>query len=110
MRKPLSIAVLLLCATACQRQPATEPVASIGGSGPTHPVSRYQCGDTQLGVQLLGESAAVTVDGGAPVQLPEQGSTSGKTVFSDGQHTLTIEAGQLAWTPPQGTPVACTGG
>lgn len=110
MHKHLSIAALLLCATACQPQQSAEPVANIGGSGPTHPVSQYQCGDTKLGVQLLGESASVSVNGGAPVRLPEHGSTAEKTVFSDGQQTLTIEAGKLAWTPQQGTPVGCTGG
>ena len=110
MHKQLSIAALLLCATACQPQPGTEPAASIGGSGPTHPVSQYQCGDTKLGVQLLGESASVSVNGAAPVQLPEHGSTAERTVFSDGQQTLAIEAGKLAWTRQQGTPVGCTGG
>lgn len=103
-------AALLLSATACQPQQPAEPEASIGGSGGAHPTSQYRCGDTNLGVQLLGESATVSVDGGAPVNLVEQATTDGRTVFSDGQQTLSIEAGQLSWTPPQGARVACSGG
>jgi hypothetical protein len=106
---PLCVSVLL-CATACQPQQSSEPVATIGGSGGAQPVSTYRCGDTDLGVQLLGESASVSVDGSAPVMLVEQATTGGRTVFSDGQQTLTIEAGQLAWTPLEGSPVACSGG
>ncbi|AKC86356.1 hypothetical protein WQ53_05800 [Pseudoxanthomonas suwonensis] len=64
----------------------------------------------KLAVQLLGESASVSVDGGAPVNLTQQESTNERTIFSDGRQTLTIEAGQLAWAPPQSSPVACSGG
>lgn len=103
-------AVLLLGVTGCKPQPATEPAATIGGGGPTHPTSEYRCGDTRLGVQLLGESAAVSVDGAAPIQLAQQASTNDRTVFSDGTRTLTIEAGQMAWVGPQGPPVQCIGG
>lgn len=103
-------AALLLSATACQPQQTAEPEAAIGGSGGAHPTSQYRCGDTDLGVQLLGESATVSVNGGTPVSLAEQATTDGRTVFSDGQQTLSIEAGQLSWTPSQDDPVACTGG
>lgn len=111
MLRQLSIcAALLLCATACQPQQTAEPSASIGGSGEAHPTSKYRCGDTDLGVQLLGETATVSVNGGTPINLAEQAATDGRTVFSDGQQTISIEAGQLSWTPPQGTSVGCTGG
>lgn len=111
MLRQLSLsAAVLLVAAACQPQQAAGPEASIGGSGGAHPTSRYRCGDTDLGVQLLGESATVSVNGGAPVKLAEQATTDGRTVFSDGKQTMTIEAGRLSWTPPQGTAVECTGG
>ena len=103
-------APLILGVSACQPQQSTEPVATIGGSGPSEPVSEYQCGNTKLAVQLLGESASVAVGGNAPVKLVEQATTDGRTVFSDGQQTLTIQSGKLAWTSPQGSPVACSGG
>lgn len=111
MLRQLSIcAALLLGATACKPQQPAEPGASIGGSAGAHPTSKYRCGDTDLGVQLLGESATISVEGGAPVNLVEQATTDGRTVFSDGRQTISIEAGQLSWTPPQGASVGCTGG
>lgn len=111
MLRQLSLcAALLLGATGCQPQQTAAPDASIGGSGGAHPTSKYRCGDTDLGVQLLGKSATVSVNGGASVNLAEQATTDGRTVFSDGQHMIAIEAGQLSWTPPQGTAVGCTGG
>lgn len=111
MLRQLSLcATLLLGVSACQPQQTAEPEASIGGSGGAHPTSNYRCGDTNLGVQLLGESATVSVNGGAPLTLAEQATSDGRTVFSDGQQTISIEAGQLSWTPQQGTAVACTGG
>jgi hypothetical protein len=101
-------AVLLVGATACK--PSTEPVATIGGSGPTHPVSEYRCGETSLAVQLLGESVSVSIDGATPIQLAQKVSNNERTVYSDGRKTITIEAGRLSWEPQQGSPVGCVGG
>ncbi len=89
---------------ACQH-PAPSP--SIGVGNP-YPVSSYVCDGTRLAVRLMGESASVSVDGAAAVDLPAMG-TSG-TRFSNGRQTLLIEQGRTSWAVGRGMPVACTGG
>lgn len=84
-----------------------KPSPSIGGGNP-YPVSNYVCGETRLAVRLMGESASVSVDGAAAVDLPAVGQ-SGST-FSNGRQTLTIDQGRTSWALGRAMPVACTGG
>jgi len=82
--------------------------ASIGVGNP-YPMSRYTCQDgTQLAVRLLGESASVSVNGAAAVDLPAMGSDG--TTYSNGQQTLRIVQGTLSWGVGRAAPTACTGG
>ncbi|MDM0032814.1 hypothetical protein QTI33_11835 [Variovorax sp. J22P271] len=89
---------------ACQ-QPIPGP--SIGVGNP-HPVSSYVCGGTRLAVRLMGESASVSVDGAAAIDLPAIGKSG--TTFSNGRQTMFIEQGRTSWAVGRATPVACTGG
>ena len=89
---------------ACQH---TTPSASIGVGNP-YPVSNYVCGGTRLAVRLMGESAAVSVDGAAAVDLPSIGNSG--TTFSNGRQTLLVEQGRTSWAVGRAMPVACTGG
>lgn len=89
---------------ACQH---TTPSASIGVGNP-YPVSNYVCDGTRLAVRLMGESASVSVDGAAAVDLPSTGSSG--TAFSNGRQTLLIEQGRTSWALGRAMPVACTGG
>jgi len=82
--------------------------ASIGVGNP-FPVSNYTCEDgTLLEVRLLGESAAVSVNGATAVELPSMGPEG--TTYSDGKRTLTIVQGRLSWGVGRAVPSACTGG
>lgn len=96
----LAISVLAAC-----HHP--KPDASIGAGNP-YPVSSYICGETRLAVRLMGESASVSVDGAAAVDLPAMGQSG--TTFSNGRQTLTIEQGRTSWAMGRAMPVACTGG
>lgn len=89
---------------ACQN---TTPSASIGVGNP-YPVSNYVCDGTRLAVRLMGESASVSVDGAAAVDLPATGKSG--TTFSNGRQTLLIEQGRTSWAVGRAMPVACTGG
>lgn len=89
---------------ACQH---TAPSASIGAGNP-YPVSNYICDGTRLAVRLMGESASVSVDGAAAVDLPAIGNSG--TRFSNGRQTLLIEQGRTSWAVGRAMPVACTGG
>ncbi|MEY2854855.1 MAG: hypothetical protein RL030_1987 [Pseudomonadota bacterium] len=99
-------AVAFTVLAACHKStPAPEP--SIGVGNP-YPVSDYVCEGTRLAVRLMGESASVSVDGAAAVELPKAGESG--TTFSNGRQMLIIEQGRLSWSPGNVTPVACTGG
>jgi hypothetical protein len=89
---------------ACQ-QPKPSP--SIGAGNP-YPVSNYVCDGTRLAVRLMGESASVSVNGAAAVDLPATGQSG--TRFSNGRQTLIIEKGRTSWALGRAMPVACTGG
>jgi hypothetical protein len=79
--------------------------ASIGVGNP-HPVSNYICEDgTRLAVRLLGDSAAVSVNDAAEVELPAMGSDG--TTFSNGRLTVTIIQGRLTWGVGRAVPSAC---
>lgn len=84
-----------------------KPSPSIGVGNP-YPVSNYVCDGTRLAVRLMGESASVSVDGAAAVDLPATGQSG--TTFSNGRQTLIIEQGRASWAVGRATPVACTGG
>ena len=86
-------------------QPTPKP--SIGVGNP-YPVSNYVCDGTRLAVRLMGESASVSVDGAAPVDLPAIGNSG--TTFSNGRQTLNIDQGRMSWAMGRAMPVACTGG
>jgi hypothetical protein len=79
------------------------------GVGNPYPVSNYICEDgTRLAVRLMGESAAVSVNDAAEVDLPATGSEG--TTFSDGRMTLAIVDGRLSWGVGRAAPSACSGG
>ena len=82
------------------------PSRSIGVGNP-YPVSSYVCDGTRLAVRLMGDSASVSVDGAAAVDLPAIGAG---TTFSNGRHTLLIEQGRTSWAVGRAMPDACTGG
>ena len=63
---------------------------------------------TRLAVRLMGESAAVSVNDAAEVDLPAMGSEG--TTFSDGRLTLAIVDGRLSWGVGRAAPSACSGG
>ncbi|SHF61696.1 metal-dependent hydrolase family protein [Devosia limi] len=85
----------------------SEPGASIG-LGNQFPVSNYLCEDgTRLAVRLLGESALVSVNDAAEIDLPSIGAEG--TTFSNGPLTLTIEQGRLSWGIGRAMPSACSG-
>ncbi len=95
---------------ACQHPtptPTPTPSPSIGVGNP-FPISSYVCGGTRLDVRLMGESASVSVDGAAAVDLPALGKSG--TTFSNGRQTLLIDQGRTSWAPGRAMPVACTGG
>jgi hypothetical protein len=96
-------AFAILTLAACQHQPR----ASIGAGNP-YPVSNYVCDGTRLGVRLMGESATVSVDGAAAVDLPSIGNSG--TTFSNGRQTLLVEQGRTSWAVGRAMPVTCTGG
>ncbi|WP_175545086.1 hypothetical protein [Variovorax sp. OV329] len=83
------------------------PGPSIGVGNP-YPVSNYVCDGTRLAVRLKGESASVSVDGAAAVDLPAIGDSG--TRFSNGRQTLSIDQGRMSWGMGRAMPVACTGG
>ncbi|MDN8617986.1 hypothetical protein [Variovorax ginsengisoli] len=89
---------------ACQHP---TPSPSIGVGNP-YPVSSYLCDGTRLAVRLMGESASVSVDGSAAVDLPAIGQSG--TTFSNGRQTLIVEHGRTSWAVGRAMPVACTGG
>ena len=89
---------------ACQH-PAPSP--SIGVGNP-YPVSSYVCDGTRLAVRLMGESASVSVDGAAAVDLPAIGQAG--TTYSNGRQTLLVEQGRTSWAVGRAMPVACTVG
>ena len=84
-----------------------KPSPSIGAGNP-YPVSTYVCDGTRLAVRLMGESASVSVNGAAAVDLPAMGQAG--TTFSNGRQTLIIEQGRTSWALGRAMPVACTGG
>ena len=94
-----------VCTLAACPDPAPSP--SIGVGNP-NPVSSYVCNGTRLAVRLMGESASVSVDGAAAIDLPVIGESG--TTFSNGRQTLIIEQGRTSWAVGRATPVACTGG
>ena len=82
--------------------------ASIGAGNP-YPVSNYTCQDgTRLAVRLLGDSASVSVNDAAEVDLPSMGSEG--TTYSNGKWTLTIIQGRLSWGVGRAMPSECAGG
>src|SRR5262245_65612638 len=83
----LIIAALALTLAACHHP---KPSPSIGVGNP-YPVSTYICDGTRLAVRLMGESASVSVDGAAAVDVPAMGQSG--TTFSIGRETLTIRQG-----------------
>ena len=84
----------------------SQPGASIGVGNP-YPVSNYLCEDgTRLAVRLMGESALVSVNNAAEVNLPSMGPEG--TTFSNGPLTLTIAQGRLSWGVGRAVPSACT--
>ncbi len=88
--------------------PEPAPDASVGAGNP-YPVSDYVCEDgTRLAVRLMGESASVSANGEAAVDLPSMGSDG--TTFSNGRQTLTIVQGRLSWGLGRAVPTPCTGG
>ena len=93
-----------LTLVACQ---SPVPSPSIGAGNP-YPVSDYVCNGTRLAVRLMGNSASVSVDGAAAVDLPAMGQSG--TTFSNGRQTLIIEQGRASWALGRAVPVACTGG
>ena len=94
-----------VCTLAACHDPAPSP--SIGVGNP-NPVRSYVCNGTRLAVRLMGESASVSVDGAAAIDLPVIGESG--TTFSNGRQTLIIEQGHTSWAVGRATPVACTGG
>ncbi|MCV9910361.1 MliC family protein [Brucella sp. HL-2] len=79
------------------------------GAGNAYPVSNYTCEDgTRLAVRLLGDSASISVNGATAVDLPSMGADG--TIYSNGQHTLTIVKGRLSWGVGRAMPTTCTGG
>ena len=84
-----------------------QPSPSIGAGNP-YPVSKYTCDGTGLAVRLMGESASVSVDGTAAVDLPAIGQSG--TTFSNGRQTLIIEQGRASWALGRAMPVECAGG
>jgi hypothetical protein len=103
------VAAAALVLSGCQQTaPVPTTDASVGVGNP-YPVSEYTCEDgTSLAVQLMGESASVSANGEAAVDLPSVGSDG--TTFSDGQQTLTIVQGQVSWGVGSAAPTSCTGG
>lgn len=99
-------AVAVVALAACAKSTPV-PEQSIGAGNP-YPVSEYVCEGTRLAVRLMGESASVSVDGAAAVELPKVGESG--TTFSNGSQTLTIEQGRLSWSNDSAAQVACTGG
>ncbi|MDM0077110.1 hypothetical protein QTH90_22060 [Variovorax sp. J2P1-59] len=89
---------------ACQNP---TPSPSIGVGNP-YPVSSYVCDGTRLAVRLMGESASVSVDGAAAIDLPAIGKSG--TTFSNGRQTMTIDQGRTSWAVGRAAPVSCTGG
>lgn len=89
---------------ACQHP---TPSPSIGVGNP-YPVSSYVCDGTRLAVRLMGESASVSVDGAAAVDLPATGQSG--TTFTNGRQTLMVAQGRTSWAVGRAMPVACTGG
>lgn len=83
------------------------PSPSIGVGNP-YPVSSYVCEGTRLAVRLRGDSASVSVDGAAAVDLPAIGDSG--TKFSNGRQTLIVDQGRTSWAMGRAMPVACTGG
>ena len=106
--RPRSIfgAIVVVALAACSKSTPV-PEQSIGAGNP-YPVSEYVCEGTPLAVRLMGESASVSVDGAAAMELPKVGESG--TTFSNGIQTLTIEQGRLSWSNNSAAPVACTGG
>lgn len=101
------VAAAALVLSGCQ-QPEPTPDASVGVGNP-YPVSDYTCADgTRLAVRLMGESASVSANGEAAVDLPSVGSDG--TTFSNGQQTLTIVQGNVSWGVGPAAPTSCTGG
>lgn len=99
-----TVAVVALAACA---KSTPVPEQSIGAGNP-YPVSEYVCDGTRLDVRLMGESASVSVDGAAAVELPKVGESG--TTFSNGSQTLMIEQGRLSWSTGSDAPVSCSGG
>lgn len=108
VRLVIVAAAALVLAGCQQTEPVPTPDASVGVGNP-NPVSDYTCEDgTRLAVRLMGESASVSANGEAEVDLPAVGSDG--TTFSDGEHTLTIVQGQVSWGVGSAAPTSCTGG
>jgi hypothetical protein len=110
MLKQLSIAGICALALAGCHHPMPKPTpgTSIGAGNP-YPVSNYTCEDgTRLAVRLFGESASVSVNGAAPVNLPTMGPEG--TTYSNGRQTLTIVQGRMSWGLGRAVPSACSGG
>ncbi len=63
---------------------------------------------TRLAVRLMGESASVSVDGAAAIDLPAIGKSG--TTFSNGRQTMLIEQGRNLVGYGARHAVACTGG
>jgi hypothetical protein len=104
MLKNLSIAAISILMLANFKHYAFG--ASIGVGNP-YPVSNYICEDgTRLAVRLLGDSASVSVNDAAEVNLPSIGSDG--TTYSNDQWTLTIVQGRLSWGVGRVVPSACS--
>jgi hypothetical protein len=104
MLRSLSIASISMLMIAGLAHSASD--ASIGVGNP-YPVSNYICEDgTRLAVRLLGDSASVSVNDAAEVDLPSMGPEG--TTFSNGQLTLTIVQGRLSWGVGRIVPSACS--
>lgn len=104
MWRILPIAAIVMLMTAAVAHSASVP--SIGVGNP-YPVSNYVCEDgTRLAVRLLGDSASVSVNEAADVDLPSMGPEG--TAYSNGQWTLTIAQGRLSWGVGRAMPSACT--
>lgn len=73
------------------------------------PTENYACEDgTRLAVRLLGQSAEVAVNGEPAMTLPQIASTSEQTTFSNGTHSLHIQAGRVSWAVGRAMPSPCT--
>jgi hypothetical protein len=96
------VGTLAVCTLAACQHPMPGP--SIGVGNP-YPVSSYVCGGTRLAVRLMGDSASVSVDGAAAIDLPAIGESG--TTFSNGRQTMLIEQGRTSWAMGRATPVAC---